>query len=157
MLKLSRKETERLAGNIPDETLAFLNKKGVPEHLTFRGLVFEFDLSFSPLPKARAFRIGEVKAEENLIAIRRGTGHFGLVPLGEGERPWVFVNSSIQCFLACFASSERIWELERKDKVAWKARGKALESAIRKIDPVVFSYPDNAWAFLVEEMQAGVV
>src|SRR5207249_1203565 len=98
------------------------------------------------------FRIGSVDRGWYAMAVQRTTGHFGYVFSDAGQTPWVFCNTSVPCFLACFAASERVWQMEQTKKIEWEARGEFLEREIRQIDPVVFTDENNIWSFLVEEL-----
>jgi hypothetical protein len=47
--------------------------------------------------------------------------------------------------------------MEETKQIEWEVRGEVLEQEIRQIDPIVFDDESNIWAFLVEELRAGVV
>lgn len=157
MIRLSDERSKTLSDVLPAGTLAFLRESGVPELVDFRLIEHVFTLDMAPLCHGAFFRLGTVDRGWYAMALERMTGHFGYV-LPEGEQPpWVFCNSSVQCFLSCFAASERLWQLEEAKQIAWKSRGDWLAQEIQKIDPVVFSDENNIWSFLVEELQNGVV
>jgi hypothetical protein len=99
-----------LAGLLPGATLEFLRDQGVPELLEFRLIDHVFTLDMQPLLDGAVFRLGTVDRGSYPMGLRRETGHFGYVFVGE-KPPWAFCNSSIQCFLSCFAATERLWEL----------------------------------------------
>jgi hypothetical protein len=136
--------------------VAFLRDAGVPEIVNLRGIEHTFTLDMGLLLDGGAFRVGAVDRDWH-AAVQRATGHFGYVFSEPGETPWDFCNTSVACFLACFAASERLWQMEETKQIAWEARGDYLERELRLIDPVVFADENNIWSFLVEELRAGVV
>ena len=109
-----------------------------------------------PLRDGAFFRLGSVDRGWYAMALQRMTGHFGYVFAEPDQPQWVFCNSSVQCFLSCFAASEHLWQIESGNQIASESRGDWLEREIRKIDPVVFADENNIWSFLVEELQNGV-
>jgi hypothetical protein len=146
-----------MEGVLPPATLSFLREHGVPEVIEFRGIDRVFALDLELLLSGSAFRVGGVDRGWYSMAIQRSTGHFGYV-FAESELPlWCFCNSSLECFLACFAASERLGVLEAAKQVVREARGDFLEREIRQIDPAVLAHENNIWSFLVEELRAGVV
>jgi hypothetical protein len=156
LIRLPEERCAALAGLLPGATLEFLRDQGVPELLEFRLIEHVFTLDMQPLLDGAVFRLGTVDRGLYAMGLRLATGHFGYAFVGE-KPPWAFCNSSVECFLACFAATERLWELDREHQWTSEACGEWLEHEIRKIDPVVFSDENNIWSFLVEELLNGVV
>jgi hypothetical protein len=157
LIRLIDKPDRSLAKLLPADTLEFLCNIGVPEAVVFRGIDHTFTLDMEPLLDGRAFRLGTVDRGWYAMAAERETGHFGYVFHEPGQLPWVFGNTSVAQFLACFTASEQVWQLEEAKQIAWEDRGEFLEREILRIDPVVFMDQNNIWSFLVEELRAGVV
>ncbi len=156
MLRLTSEQCREMDGLLPPASLAFLGGRGVPEALDFRGVDHVFAISMEPLLNGKVFRLGSVDHGSYSMGVERITGHFGYV-FSEATQSWRFANSSVECFLTCFDASERLWELEVANQIAWEARGKFLELEIRRIDPVVLADDENIWSCLIEELHAGVV
>lgn len=156
MIRLSEERSRALAEVLPAGALSFLRDNGVPELADFRLIKHVFTLDMEPLFDGAFYRLGSVDGGY-AMGLQRTTGYFGYVFAPPDQPPWVFCNSSIQCFLLCFAASERLWGLVQSKQLAEKSRGDWLEQEIRKIDPAVFADENNIWSFLVEELQAGVV
>lgn len=157
MIYLSEERSRVVAESLPEETVAFLRDVGTPEMIDFRLIDHVFTLDMEPLLDGEAFRVGLVDRGWYAMAVRRSTGHFGYVFPEPDRPPWVFCNTSLAQFLACFAASERVWQMEEANQIEWEARGEVLEQEIRRIDPAVFEDENNIWAFLVEELRNGVV
>jgi hypothetical protein len=156
VIRLPEEKCAALAGPLPGATLDFLRDQGVPELLEFRLIDHVFMLDMQPLLDGAVFRLGTVDSGSYAMGLRRETGQFGYAFVDE-KPPWAFCNSSVQCFLSCFAASERLWELERENQWTSESCGEWLAREIRKIDPEVFSDENNIWSFLVEELLNGVV
>jgi hypothetical protein len=157
VVRLSQERVQAVKAALPPDTVAFLRDSGVPELVVFRGIEHTFLLDMEPLLDGRAFRLGSVDRGWYATAVQRKTGHFGYVFTKPEQPPWVFCNSSVACFLSCFAASEHLGQMEEAKQIAWEARGEWLEQEIRQIDPVVFTDENNIWSFLVEELRNGVV
>ena len=157
MIRLSDEQVHALEAALPPDTVALLRDPGVPELVVFRGIEHAFTLDMDPLLGGRAFRVGTVDHGWYAMAVQRRTGHFGYVFPEPEQPPWVFCNSSVACFLSCFAASERLWQMEEGKQIAGEARGEWLEREIRRIDNVVFTDENNIWSFLVEELRNEVV
>jgi hypothetical protein len=156
MFGISEGQAQAHNGRLPSETLAFLRNKGVPEAVEFRGCTYAFNLHLEPLLDGNAFRVGSVEQLGYAIALRRESGHFGHVDL-DGEPCWMFCNTSLERFLVCFEATQRLWEMEAAGQIAWSDRGEHLAREIGRIDPAALEDPESPWAFLVEELHAGVV
>jgi SUKH-4 immunity protein len=157
MLRVTDDQCRAMEGLLPPETLAFLQGSGVPEVVVFRLIAHDFRLDLEPLLNGDVFRIGQVDGGWYAMGVQRTTGHFGYAFASPEQPPWCLVNSSVECFLRCFAASQRLWELEAAGQIEWDASGEFLEREIRRIDPVVFADENNIWSFLVEELNNGVV
>lgn len=157
MIYLIEGQCRTAEGVLPPDTVAYLRDSGVTESLVFRGIEHTFTLDLEPLLNGDAFRIGTVDRGWYAMAVQRATGHFGYVFTEPAQPPWVFCNTSLACFLACFAATERVQQMEAAKQIEGEARGEFLEREIRQIDPVVFTDENNIWSFLVEELRAGVV
>lgn len=157
MLHLPKEQSQKFAESLPAATLTFLAETGVPESIVLRGIEHGFTLDMQPRLDGAAFRVGQAEDAGLEIAVERSTGHLGYVATESGQPPWIFANTSLAQFFACFEASERVWRMEAAREIKGKARGRFLEREIRRIDPVVFDDPDNIWAFLVEELREGVV
>jgi len=128
-----------------------------PELVEFRLIEHVFTLDMEPLFDGAFFRVGFVDRGAYAMALQERTGQFGYVFDEPDQPPWVFCNSSVECFLSSFAASERLWHLQEANQIAEESRGDWLEREIRQIDPVAFVDANNIWSFLVEELRYGVV
>lgn len=157
-LVLSDEVRHSVAGELPPDTLTFLQECGVPESMMLSGFQHVFTLDMKPLLDGSAFRVGTVDFRwcSQSIAVQRITGHFGYVCHEPAVPPWDFCNSSVAKFVKCCEIYERLWEMEEQDQIAYEARAEWLEERIREIDPVVLTH-DGLWMELIADIRFGVV